>query len=255
MIQSRWARARHVRCFATLTERTDPVTTVLEKLTEQETQRKATATEQYARFVEALADGIDADPADVRFAMSEAGRTTDDLADDVERFRHRRKLADEVQAGRGLERELHGIEEQIAKLQEDFAKIRRAHEDSVGSLATRRRRLHEIIAQAHAAARELREGVSPEVQAEVRSREQKLARLADRIRQQRRHVAHLQTLVAEQDALLERNAIDPRKAREKIAELTQGVVAAKTTLASMEDEEQLLAADLEQFQAEDMLRP
>jgi hypothetical protein len=131
------------------------VATFFEKIMGLQEQRARTTIASYRELVAGVAKGVEPEPAEVERLLTDAGKSLDDLRQDVQRYEHRFALKAMVNSIPKWETERQEIDERIAAADRTLEAAEKQHEEVTAPLYASRRELNEAINNATRASNEL----------------------------------------------------------------------------------------------------
>jgi len=124
------------------------ITAFVEKFMGLQQQKVQGTVASYRELVAGIATGEEPNPAEVERLLASAGKSVDDLRNDVERYQHRMALKAMVNSLPKLEAERREIDSQIAAADRVPEVAERQHNDTTAPLYASRRELDLAIADA-----------------------------------------------------------------------------------------------------------
>lgn len=152
--------------------------TLIDKIVGKQQERAQAREADYLAIVQQIAAGKEPDADRVDALLREAGKTLENLTEDVERLQQRHRLREQVDELPRLAAERQQVEKQIAAADEALADAEQTHAEVTAPLAARVVELREAMWAAEAAKRQLAEGCTdPVLLAHKRDIESQLDRL------------------------------------------------------------------------------
>lgn len=133
------------------------LTSLLEKITNRQRERRITKWSDYRRLVASICDGKEPDADSIATILADNEMTLDDLRHDVQLLARRRKMRTDMDAIVPLEGEAKKLAKQIEDAENAFAVATAKHEEAMSPLFIRRNEIAAIRKRANQARMDLRQ--------------------------------------------------------------------------------------------------
>lgn len=133
------------------------LTSLLEKITRRQKERRITKWSDYRRLVASICDGKEPDADSIATILADNEMTRDDLRHDVQLLARRRKMRTDMDAIVPLEGEAKKLAKQIEDAEQAFAVATAKHEESMSPLFIRRNEIAAVRKRANQARMDLRQ--------------------------------------------------------------------------------------------------
>lgn len=133
------------------------LTSLLEKITNRQRERRITKWSDYRRLVASICDGKEPDADSIATILADNEMTLDDLRQDAQLLARRRKMRIDMDTIEPLEGEAKKLAKQIEDAERAFAVATAKHEEALSPLFIRRNEIAAIRKRANQARMDLRQ--------------------------------------------------------------------------------------------------
>lgn len=215
------------------------LSTLLEKIAGKQHERRRQRMAGYRDFVAGVATGDEPDADDVERTLAAAGKTLDDLRQDVERYQHRLALKAMVASMPKLEAEQQELRRQVAKADDALADAEQRHNEVTAPLYAQLDQLKAALSDAEAGKRELYHTCDdPDLRQELDALNAEAQRLNEQHRCHSDRAAYMEEKAQSERQRAERElSLEDRDARREVADRYQAdAEAARREVKKLEKE-------------------
>jgi hypothetical protein len=184
----------------------------LDAILQRQRQKEKARAVNYRQLVEALADDKEVGPETAEAALDAAGKSADDLLQEVERVKRRREFRKIMErcASDKLDAQYAALAKDRESNDQDLEKAKIRHAAAKAALEDRQIPLDSASNQASYAAAQLRDGASPELKAKADDVRAQIAKLTDQQNREERKRDGAALAITEADETLARKSANPK---------------------------------------------